>query len=87
MIKTTFSQLIYQALGKGIIALLLRITTMLLGYMFIYSLNSRYGTSFIGDFTLIQSIFIIISTICTLGFDTLCVKLVSPNSRNNKYSS
>ncbi len=87
MIKSIFSQLGYQALSKGAMALLLRVVMMLLGYLFIYSLNNRYGTSFIGDFTLIQSIFIIISTICTLGLDTLSVKLVSPNSKNSKYLS
>ena len=56
-----------------------------LGYAFIYSMNSLYGTSFVGNFTIINSLFIILSTVCTLGFDTLSVKLVSSNDDNYNY--
>ena len=85
MIRSNLNQLDYKAIRKGILALSLRIIMIFLGYMFIYFLNNIYGTSFIGDFTLIQSIFFIISTICTLGFDTLSVKVVSPNRTNKKF--
>ena len=55
------------------------------GYVFIYSMNRLYGASFIGNFTIINSIFIILSTVCTLGFDTLSVKLVSSHEDNYNY--
>ena len=58
-----------------------------MGYVFLYFANKLYGTSFVGDFTLIQSIFIILSTVCTLGFDTLSVKLVASNDNDGNYLS
>ena len=60
---------------------LISISTIISGYLFIYFINKMYGTAFVGTFTTIQSLFFIISILCTLGFDTLSLKLFS--SHNN----
>ena len=60
---------------------LISVSTIISGYLFIYFINKMYGTAFVGTFTTIQSLFFIISILCTLGFDTLSLKLFS--SHNN----
>jgi len=54
-------------------------------YIFLYIITKNYGYDFVGNFSLVQAIFLTLSTICVLGLDTLSVKLVPLNKEYLKY--
>tara|TARA_Y100001970_G_C14258417_1_gene877419 strand:+ start:9577 stop:10890 length:1314 start_codon:yes stop_codon:yes gene_type:complete len=62
---------------------LISVLTIISGYLFIYFINKIYGTAFVGVFTTTQSLFFIISILCTLGFDTYSLKVFSSNNNIN----
>ena len=74
MLTANFKISTYKTIIKGsLISLSIRLLMICSGYIFLYFINKNYGYDFVGNFALIQSIYLILSTVCVLGFDTLSV--------------
>ena len=71
-------------LFKGsFVSLIIRILAVLTSYIFSLLIAKLYGASALGSFVLAQTMLLMVTIIAKLGFDTLSVKYISKNYKEN----